>query len=399
MHITDVGIWIIRVPWPELSMGDNSTANPPPFLPNSRYFVRPENGCLYAGDLESVVVEVRTDHGISGWGEAQSPVGASATASLLQEVVVPQIMGRDPLDREVLWDNLGRSMATRGHFTGVFRDAVAAVDIALWDIVGHVFNVPIATLLGGIRRTRLEAYVSGVPGSTASHRTDRACTLMETQGFHHFKLALGYGVSEDMDEVQTMRNAVGTGIGLYVDAHWHYTAAEAIRLGHALEEWQVGFLEAPVPTENEEAFIRVAKNIRIPLAIGEEFRSVRQYYRLLDTGVVGILQPDVGRCGLTGAKDIVQMAKVFGIPVAPHVGVGLGIYVAAALQLAAALPQFYLMECDPDPGLVLANQLLETPLKIDQGAYLVPNGPGLGITINRERLPQPFSGATGLKPV
>ncbi|MCL4352606.1 MAG: mandelate racemase/muconate lactonizing enzyme family protein, partial [Firmicutes bacterium] len=386
MKITDVRIWIIRIPWPEMTEGGQSTTNPPSFLPKSRYFVRPENGCLYAGDLESVVVEVVTDQGISGWGEAQSPVGAIATASLLQEVVIPQIVGQDPLDREVIWDNLGRSMATRGHFTGVFRDAVAAVDIALWDIVGHALNVPIATLLGGIRRTRLEAYVSGVPGSTASRRTERACALMETQGFRHFKLALGYGVSEDVNEVQTMRKAVGTGIGIYVDAHWRYTAAEAIRLGHALEELQVGFLEAPVPTENEEALMKVGKNVAIPLAVGEEFRSVHQHYRLLATGMVGVLQPDIGRCGLTGSKDIVQMAKLFGIPVAPHVGVGLGIYVAAALQLAAALPQFYLMECDPDPGLLLANQLLETPLKIDQGAYLVPNGPGLGITINRERL-------------
>lgn len=391
MHITDVGIWIIRMPWPELTIGDKST-NPPPFLPQSRYFVRPENGCLYAGDLESVVVEVRTDQGISGWGEAQSPIGATATASLIQEVVVPQILGQDPLDREVIWDNLGRSMATRGHFTGVYRDAVAAVDIALWDLVGHALNVPVATLLGGIRRTRLEAYVSGVPGSTASRRTERARDLMEAQGFRHFKLALGYGVSEDVDEVRMMRDAVGNRVGLYVDAHWHYTATEAIRLGSALDALHVGFLEAPVPTENEEAFIRVGENTQIPLAVGEEFRSVRQHYRLLATGLVGVLQPDVGRCGITGCQEIVHLAKLFGIPVAPHVGVGLGIYVAAALQLAAALPQFYLMECDPDPGLILANQLLETPLVIDHGAYLLPDGPGLGVTVNRECLPSPFSG-------
>ena len=379
MRIKSVRAWVLRMPWE--GEGDPRDQWRDDTLPGSDYFLRPENGCVYAGSLESMLVKIETDEGIQGWGEAQAPIAAGATAAVVRELLGPLVIGQDPCDRQVVWSRMVRSMATRGHQTGLVRDAMAAVDMAVWDIAARAAGVSITTLLGGAFRRELEAYASGVPGRDFDARAENARRLVAA-GFRHFKLVLGYGVREDTSEVEAFREVVGPAIGIYADAHWRYTADEAIRLGRELARLGVGFLEASVPTEAIEAQRRVASEAGLPVALGEEYRSPREYHDRLAAGAVGIAQPDIGRCGFTTARQIADLCQLFHVPVAPHLGVGLGVYVAAALQLAASLPNFYLMECDPHPGLVFANRILREPVRVEAGVYRVPQGPGLGVEVD-----------------
>ena len=379
MRIERVRTWVVRMPWD--GGGDAVVTRGGSTLPGTDYFVRPENGCVYSRSLQSVLVKVETDQGLSGWGEAQAPVVPAATEAVVKDLLGPLVLGDDPRERRVIWTKMARSMATRGHGGGIVRDAMAAVDIACWDIAARAAGVPVATLLGGAFRQELAAYVSGVPGDDVALRVETVQRLI-AEGFAHFKLTLGYGVDEDLAEVATLRSAAGPTAGIYADAHWRYTAEEAIRLGQGLARYGVGFLEAPVPSELERSQRRVAAHAGLPVALGEEYRSVHEFHRRLLAGAIGVAQPDVGRCGLTGASEIAALCERFGVPVAPHVGVGLGVYVAAALQLAAALPNFYLMECDPEPGLAFANRILREPLRLARGAYLLPAGPGLGVEVD-----------------
>lgn len=379
MQIKSVQAWVVHMPWE--GEGDARDLWREETLPGTEYFLRPQNGCVYAGGLESVLVKIETDAGVAGWGEAQAPIAAGATAAVIRELLGPLVIGQDPRARQVVWTRMVRSMATRGHQTGLARDAMAAVDIAVWDVAARSAGISIATLLGGAFRNELEAYASGVPGRDFETRAQSARRLM-IDGFRHFKLVLGYGVAEDTREAEAFREVVGPAVGIYADAHWRYTADEAIRLGKELSRLGVGFLEAPVPTDAVEAQRRVASEAGLPVALGEEYRSARQYHDLLQAGAIGIAQPDVGRCGFTTAREIVDLCGLFHVPVAPHLGVGLGVYVAAALQLAASLPHFFLMECDPDPGLAFANRILREPVRVEAGAYRLPAGPGLGVEVD-----------------
>lgn len=338
----------------------------------------------YSVNTESLVVRLVTDSGLVGWGEAQAPLVPEAPAVLIEQLIGPFLIGGDPFDVAKHWNDAYDGMRERGHTTSFMLDAIAACDIALWDLMGKATGLPVHKLLGGCYRNHAACYVSGLPGDSDEARAELARSWAE-KGYSSIKLALGYGLRQDLATFSAVRNAVGDGVVLHVDAHWRYTVPEAIQLGRALEPLGLGFLEAPTEPENIRGQIEITHALTPAVAGGEEFRTRWEFRDRFAARAWDISQPDVGRMGITEAMKVASMSEAFGLPIALHLGVGLGVYIAASLQVAAALPNFHSIEFQPTQ-VEVANRLLSSAIINNQGAYQIPDVPGIGAEFDEDRL-------------
>lgn len=348
------------------------------------YYLRPHYRSVYSRHLETLLVKITTDTGIVGWGEALAPVVPEVTGEIVSRLFTPFLLGEDPRDVDVLWNKMYDSMRERGHFTGFMVDAMTAVDVALWDIFGKSVQLPVYRLLGGAYRQELTAYVSGLPRESLEEQVELALEW-KAKGFTAIKLHLGHGVDHDVEVMRRLREALGGGFRLMLDAHWQYSVPEAIRLGRRLEALNVEFLEAPTAPEDIAGTAEIARALDMAVAIGEAKRTCFQFKERLIPRAADILQPDVGRTGITEMRKIAYLAHAFNIPIAPHLSVGLGVCVAATLQVSAAICNFHILEYQPTV-LEEANKLLKAPIVCEQGRYVLPDGPGLGVEIDEEKL-------------
>ncbi len=356
----------------------------PPHVDTENYFTRPPYRALYSAYFETVFVKVTTSDGIIGWGEALAPVAPEVVSIIIEQLLTSVLIGCNPLNGDVLWSQMYDLMRVRGYYGGFMIDAISAIDIALWDLRGKILNQPVYQLLGGAYRESIPCYVSGLPRPTAAERVELAQTFV-AKGFNAFKLAAGHGVVNDTASVKALRLALGDDATILLDAHWVYALDDAIRLGNNLIELGAGFLEAPLNPEDIDAHIKLAQAVAIPIAIGEAERTRYQFKPWLVQRGADILQPDVGRAGISEVLKIAHMAETFNIPVAPHLSVGLGICIGATLQVAAAIPNLYLLEYQP-PVFEIANLLLDIPLVCENGHYHLPNATGIGVTLNEKKL-------------
>jgi galactonate dehydratase len=322
----------------------------------------------------------RPTPGWSAGAEALAPVAAEAVAGIVVGLLRPLLLGADPADVEPLWGRLYGAMRVRGHRTGFYIDALAAVDIALWDLFGQLAQQPVARLLGGRYRDRLRVYHSGVAGRTPAERAEMAVGLAG-QGFSGVKLHLGHSVDEDVESVLAIRAACGPGLAIMLDGHWRYTVKEALQIGRRLDSAGLLFFEAPIAPEDTAGHAALAAALAVPIAIGEGERTRWQFLSLLQARALDIAQPDIGRTGLSEGRRIAHLCETFNVPVAPHVSTGLGIRFAATLHYAAALDNFLILE---HQGALLPaiNASLTSPITITGGEIAVPTGPGLGVTLN-----------------
>ncbi len=375
MKIADVVAYSVRYPQEYLFGQPEGTS--------ARYFLRPGFPTVYSKDDEALLVKVEADDGLVGWGEALAPVVPEAVADVVVGLLRPLLLGSDPRDVEPLWDRMYGSMRVRGHLTGLFVDACAAVDIALWDLFGKSVGEPVWRLLGGRRRDSLRVYHSGVAGRTPAERASAARDLAAA-GFSGVKLHLGYGL-EDVASVAAVRDAVGPNVAIMLDGHWSASVAEALAIGRAVEPYGPLFYEAPIIPEDTAGLAELARSLSVPVAIGEGERTRWQYLALLQARAMDVAQPDVGRTGLTEGRRVATLCDAFNVPIAPHVSTGLGIRYAATLHYAAALSGFLILE--HQGGLFGAvNASLTEPLRIERGEVRVPDGPGLGVTPNEGAL-------------
>jgi galactonate dehydratase len=348
------------------------------------YFVRPPYRALYSAYFETAFVKISTSDGVTGWGEALAPVSPDTVCAIVNQLIAPVLGGRDPLAGDVLWSMMYDLMRERGHYGGFMLDAISSCDIALWDLRGKLLNQPVYTLAGGAYRETVPCYVSGLPRPNDEGRVVLALEWAE-RGFHDFKLAAGYGVEADTASIAALRTALGEDSRLLLDAHWVYSLDESVRLARKLEALNADVLEAPLNPEDIDAHVLLAQASAIPIAIGETERTRYQFKPWLTRRAADLLQPDVGRTGISELLKIAHMAEVFNIPVAPHLSVGLGVCIAASIHVAAAIPNLYLLEYQP-PVFELANSLLVTPLVCEAGQYHLPEGAGLGMQIDEQKL-------------
>ncbi len=379
MQITHVEAIPVRIKRDEAYLGAL-----PPEADREAYFLRPPYRALYSAYFETAFVKISTEDGVVGWGEALAPVAPEVVQQIIEQLLAPALIGRSPLDVNVLWNVMYDLMRERGYYGGFMLDAISACDIALWDLCGKMLGQPVYQLLGGAFRERVPCYVSGLPRPTAAGRVELAQTYT-AQGFDAFKLAAGHGVRADAKSVGALRDALGDETTLLLDAHWVYALDEAVQLGHALTDLGAGFFEAPINPEDVESHAQLAAAVAVPIAHGETERTRYQFRPWLMQKAADILQPDVGRAGISEVFKIAIMAEAFNVKMAPHLSVGLGICIAATIQVAAAIPNLYLLEYQP-PVFDIANALLESPLVCRDGCYEIPYGAGLGVALDEDRL-------------
>jgi D-galactarolactone cycloisomerase len=370
MKIRDVKTYVLEAPLAQ------------PFAYSQAWYER-RGACL---------VEIVGEDGSSGWGEAFGPGRLTAPiVGFYKELLV----GADALATEAIWQNLYNRLRDHGQ-KGLAIEALSAVDIALWDLKGRHLGLPVHRLLGGPLRTRVEAYATGFyrkrGGDPLSYLVEEAHQRV-AEGFTGIKLKLGFGLDGDTRLVETVRRAVGGGFRIMVDANHAYDATAAIRLGRAIEAFDIAWFEEPVPPEDLAGYREVKSALTIPVAGGEAEFTRWGFRPLIAERLVDILQPDVCAAGgISECKKIADMANAFGVRVNPHVW-GTAVGLAASLQLIAALPHnppglhpiepLLEFDCSEHP---LRAAVVKEPIEQCGGWVEVPQGPGLGIEIDRTAL-------------
>jgi galactonate dehydratase len=335
---------------------------------------------LYSSRFETALVRVRTDDGLLGWGEAQAPLAPEVACSIVELLLQPAIVGEDfeatPERIAELYRRMYATMRVRGQTGGFMLDAIAGVDLALWDLAGKIVGKPAAALASSSPKTHLPAYVSGLAGETNAIRVEAARATWD-QGYCTYKLFYDR-TRDDLFDLIDRLQAAYDGIQIAVDALWRLDSEDAVAFGKALDRRRVLWLECPLYPEDAEAHRRLADSIETPLALGESYRTRYELSRFLEAGLFGYLQPDLGRVGITESLAWAQAASSVGAVVVPHVSTACGPQVAAALQLAAAADNCNLVEYNPRV-LEWANQFIERPIEMRGAGYSVPSAPGLGL--------------------
>lgn len=348
----------------------------------------------------ATLVEVLTDAGITGWGEAfaQGLEPPEIAAAVIEHALKPLVIGADPRDTEVLWHRMYHMTRDYGRKGSVIA-GISAVDIALWDIAGKFHNVPVYRLLGGAFRTRVQPYATGfyrIRGQgEAARLADEAQRHFEA-GFTLMKVKLGYGVEDDIACMQAIGRAIqGKPVTLMVDTNHAYGRADAVRLGRALEEYRLRWYEEPVVPEDIGGYVEMRQKLSMPIAGGENEHTLYGFREFLAAGAVDVAQPDLGSCGgISAGRHIAALAQSSGVQVNPHVW-GSAIAQAASLQLLAALPVAHHSLFAAEPVLEydrsshpFRRALITQPIEQVDGWVTIPDGPGLGVEVDREILDQ-----------
>jgi D-galactarolactone cycloisomerase len=342
--------------------------------------------CAYPTRVQSCVLKITADDGTVGWGEAHAPLGGRATQAIVYDVLAPLLVGDDPLAIDRHWERMYGSMRLRGHVAGFQLEAIAGVDIALWDLTGKLLELPVYRLLGGPYRVELPTYASGVPGATVDERVESAKRLVD-EGYSTLKTSIGRGNTDtDLAGVDAVVQAVRGRADVLVDAHGAYTADNGLYVGRQLERTGVYWLEDPLPPEDIEGYIRLSAELDMPVAAGETECTRWQFDERLRCRAVDVILPDVCRAGgISEGRRIATVASLHNTRWAAHVSMGTSIHVAAAAHLAAASANFLILEFSSTPN-PLGDVLLREPLRPERGVLRVPDGPGLGIQFDEERL-------------
>jgi D-galactarolactone cycloisomerase len=377
MQIQQIAVYLLRLPQHYRVGGQIHTPNR---LPGTDYYVEPQWVHAYSSVLESCVVKITADDGTFGWGEVQAPLSPQTPAALITTLLGPALLGQEALATAALHDRLCHLMLARGHTGSFIADAMAGLDIALWDLKARRYEVPLHELLGGPYRRELPAYVSGLRVPGVEEKAALARRLVAA-GYLGVKLFSGANPTELEIEARSVRAAIGAKAFLAVDAICKYDLPEARRVGAVLDELRADWFEAPLGANDLEGHARLARTLVTPVAVGETLRTPRQFEPWLRAGAMAVAQPDVMRAGVTGTLRIAALADAAHVPVTLHTGVCTGIGMAATWQVAAALCGDLPQEHQEDL-FAIAGSVLCTPLEQRAGRLIVPERPGIGVEVD-----------------
>lgn len=328
------------------------------------------------------LVEVRTSAGITGVGEALARFSPKAYADLIETSLKPRLLGQNPTNIKALWDSMRRSLS--GRSGGVLFEAISGVDIALWDILGKVANLPIHRLLGGMGRSEVPVYAASVNWGDDAAMEAELDRYLEA-GFPRIKVKMANPVKDACRRIDLMRKRAGDDIDLCVDANWAYTLDEAIEVGRALTANRYFWFEEPLRPEDEDGYIELRRRCDTPLAAGESNFTLDQAMRLVASRTLSYLQPDVARAGgISETRRMAEFAAAHDVQYAPHIGMSGIICETASIHLAAAMPNTKAMECETDasPFKTWITGAAPGIERQSKGLFPVPTGPGLGIEID-----------------
>ena len=322
-----------------------------------------------------VFVKISTDAGITGWGEMLKD-DARACAAGAQEVA-GYLVGKDPRPVTHHWQAIHRGAFYRG---GPIKTAISSgIDMALWDITGKCYGVPIYKLLGGPTRDRVRVY-----GTVSEETGINAIKVGPQASRRAFKYVEGpQFVDEVAERFKALRDEYGPGVDIGVDFHGAVQPQTALLLIKALEPYQPWFFEEIVQALNVDVMAELARKTHIPIATGERIFTKWGFKEILEKRAATILQPDVCYAGgITELKIIAGMAEAYYTPLAPHNPQG-PCSLAASLQVAGFVPNFLAQEGGGNEYMDLLAEPLEP---VTQGHRPLPTGPGLGITIDEDKV-------------
>ena len=343
---------------------------------------------------DSLFVIVRTDEGLTGYGES-SPMNVRALASLINESLKPLVIGKDPLNRERLWDKMFYSTYKLG-VMGAQPEAIAAIDIALWDILGKVTGRSLSELFGGRRRDRVRVYASigGGSDATPAEMAQRTAQAVEA-GITMVKIRMDWGArrtdanpAHDWAVLSEVRKAIGDKIELGFDANNGFSVPTAIRLGRRFQD-ELGLIhyEEPVVQYDYPGIAQVVAALDVPVAAGEHEYTRWQFRDLITQANVDIVQPDLVKCaGISEGLRIAALASTYNRILIPH-QTQPAIGTAANLHFTACFARDdRAQEYDINSKREILNRVIQPRLEQKDGYLPVPDGPGLGLEINEAEL-------------
>lgn len=343
-------------------------------------------------------VQVYTDAGIVGLGEAGNWGYLQATASAIEKFS-DYLIGKDPFRIEDFNQNFLRSVYFRG---SVIMSAISAIDIALWDIKGKALGVPVYELLGGKTRDKVRVYASVMHVTEDIDELAKQYADLKNMGFTAAKIFCNGPISSpdgkheffssriehEVSKVKAAREAVGDDFDFILECHRGMTLPEAVAFGRAVEPYRPMVLEDPVPPDNIDTIAEVAAKVGVPIATGERAIDLRECEMLMSRHACQYIRPDVCAVGgITTSKKIAALAEAHDVLVIPHNPLG-PVSTAACLQICASIPNLGIQEL---PGFCLngaEDAMVKNPLKFENGCMFIPDAPGIGVELadNAEEL-------------
>ena len=336
-------------------------------------------------------IKLHTDAWITGIGEVGAWGYIDGTIGVLKKLE-GYIIGQDPMRIEHHWQYMYRSMYFRG---SIVMSAISAIDIALWDIKGKAYGVPVYELLGGKCRDKVRTYPAVfkyTPEEMAA-----GCIEAKEQGYTAARLMItgeigakyapyedgiyNHRVASQIERVKVCREAVGDDFDLILEVHRSMNPMDAIAFARGVEAYRPLFLEDPIPPDSNAVMAEVASKTAIPIASGERFINIQEFEDLMNRSAARYVRPDVCALGgITPCKKVAAMAEAHYVDIVPHNPLG-PVSTAACLQLDAAVPNVCIQEF---PSFYLSGnegQMITKPLELDRGYLVVPDAPGIGIEL------------------
>jgi L-alanine-DL-glutamate epimerase-like enolase superfamily enzyme len=336
---------------------------------------------------DAIVVRVRTQSGLVGYGESHAGRAPGAVALLINTTLRALVLGMDATDVVGVWNRIySRQLASHGMGAGASL-AMSGLDMALWDIRGKAVGWPLYKLLGGAQRA-IPAYAGGVSLGFQDPKDLLAEAKVHIDaGYRAIKLRLGDNVREDIRRVEAARDAFGDEIEILTDANTGYTVEDARRVMPALEDLDVRWLEEPFPAHDYRSYVAARTFSTTPLAAGENHFTRFEFSRLIDDGIVDVIQPDLSKSGgITECLRIAAMASAHKLPVHPHTSMT-GINMAATIHFLAAIDNAGYFEGDVSRANLFRDELTSRPFELGKDGAVRPlEAPGIGIEVDEKFL-------------
>ena len=341
-------------------------------------------------------VKIETDEGIYGWGECYTQSDRDVQITAHVDQLRRYLIGRDPTNikhfTQMAFDDFAGRRGAMDYYC-----AISGLEHAMWDIAGKAYGAPVHKLIGGACRDKIRVYANGWSGGnpTPDSLAERASEVIEA-GFTALKFDPIPGrwrtyVSKDVEDaavenVRAVREAVGPDVDILVEMHRRLAPMHAVRIAHEIERYRPFWYEEPILAENIPALASVRQKINIPVVTGEELYTKFEFREVFERQAADILNPDVCNVGgILELKEIAAMAEPYFVVISPHNFNSTTVGLAATIQVSAAIPNFLITEYFVNLE-ELGRDIAKNPFEVKDGYIQIPDGPGLGIDLDEERL-------------
>lgn len=338
----------------------------------------------FKGYQQLVFVKITTAQGIVGWGEAHAPAAPRVHKTVISDLLAPVLLGEDAGNVEVLWERMYSTQRLRGYSTGFFMESIAAVDLALWDILGKALNVPVYRLLGGKYRDEIPTYL-WIRGETVNEIKEDTARVLQL-GYTVVKM--GFDGVEALDKIAAVSEVLKGKGQVIVDSLGSFKLYEAVKLGRQLDQMgNIGWWEDPLMPEDDKGYVELSESLDTAICKGEVLSNRFQMRDMCAAKAVDISNVDLCRAGgISESRKMAMIADLFGIMWTPHVSTGSVAYMASSIHLGVATPNCLIMENQNQSSSPLGNTLVKEPIEYRPGFARVPERPGLGIEFNEQEL-------------